>query len=102
MQQLILALHVLVSIAIIALVLMQHGKGADVGAAFGSGSSQTMFGSVGGMSFLMKMTTLLGAMFFATSLSLSYLSAQAAKQSHQTSLQGQITKLGFHDKQQSK
>lgn len=80
MQQLILIVHVLVCIAIVVLVLMQHGKGADVGAAFGSGSSNTMFGSQGAMSFLMKVTAFLAAIFFVTSLGLSYLAAHAVKQ----------------------
>ena len=78
MQSIITILHVLVSIAIIILVLLQHGKGADVGATFGSGGSQTMFGSAGSMSFFMKITGLLALVFFATSLVLSYLA------SHQT------------------
>lgn len=78
MQSIITVLHVLVSIAIIILVLMQHGKGADVGATFGSGGSQTMFGSAGSMSFFMKITGLLAMVFFATSLILSYMA------SHQT------------------
>jgi len=91
MQQLILIIHVLVAIAITALVLMQHGKGADVGAAFGSGSSNTMFGSTGSMSFLMKLTALLGAVFFATSLTLSYLAAKYEKQPNAlTSLQQNV------------
>ncbi len=75
MQALITVLHVLVCIAIIVLVLMQHGKGADAGAAFGSGSSGTMFGSAGSMSFFMKITALCAAIFFATSLVLSYLAS---------------------------
>ena len=79
MQQLILIIHVLVSIAIVALVLVQHGKGADVGATFGSGSANTMFGSAGHISFLMKLTVFLAAIFFATSLSLSYLSSHGEK-----------------------
>lgn len=72
MSQLILILHILVAIAMIALILMQHGKGADAGATFGSGSSNTMFGSVGSMPFLMKITAVLAAIFFATSITLSY------------------------------
>lgn len=94
MQQLILILHVFVAIAIVALVLMQHGKGADIGASFGSGSSQTMFGSVGSMSFLMKITAFLGAVFFATSLSLSYMASHAAKQAiEQARFKGSLTSL---------
>lgn len=79
MQQIIMVLHVLVAIAIIALVLMQHGKGADIGATFGSGASNTMFGSQGSMPFLMKITVILATIFFLTSLSLGYM---VAKQSH--------------------
>ncbi len=66
-------LHVLVAIAIIALVLMQHGKGADIGATFGSGASNTMFGSQGSLPFLVKVTAVLAAIFFATSLGLGYM-----------------------------
>ncbi len=75
MQALILLIHVLVAISIVVLVLLQHGKGADVGATFGSGGSQTMFGSAGSMSFFMKLTGVLAAIFFATSLTLSYLAS---------------------------
>ncbi len=80
MQALITVLHVLVSIAIIILVLLQHGKGADVGATFGSGGSQTMFGSAGSMSFFMKITGLLALIFFATSLTLSYMGSHQSAQ----------------------
>ena len=81
MQQLILVIHVLAAVAIIALVLMQHGRGADVGASFGSGSSNTMFGSSGSMPFLMKVTAACAAVFFVTSLSLNYLASRSAKKS---------------------
>jgi len=73
MEQIIVVIHVIVAVILIGLVLVQHGKGADVGAAFGSGSSNTMFGSQGAMSFLMKVTGLLAAIFFATNLTMSYL-----------------------------
>jgi preprotein translocase subunit SecG len=76
MQQLILILHILVAIAIIALVLMQHGRGADVGASFGSGSSNTMFGSAGALPFLMKLTVACAVLFFITSISLTYLASR--------------------------
>jgi preprotein translocase subunit SecG len=74
MQSIILIIHVLVAICIIALVLVQHGKGADMGAAFGSGSANTMFGSQGPMPFLMKLTALFAFVFFITSVTLSYIS----------------------------
>ena len=79
MQQLILVIHVLAAVSIIALVLMQHGRGADVGASFGSGASNTMFGSSGSLPFLMKVTASCAAIFFATSLSLSFLASHRAK-----------------------
>lgn len=72
----ILTIHIVISIIIIAIVLLQHGKGADIGASFGSGSSQTVFGSQGAAPFLMKMTAFMAALFFATSLILGYLSQQ--------------------------
>ena len=74
MEEIIRIIHVIVAVILVGLVLVQHGKGADVGAAFGSGSSNTMFGSQGAMPFLMKITSLLAAIFFATNLSLSYIS----------------------------
>lgn len=73
MYQLILMVHVLVAIVLIGLVLIQHGKGADVGASFGSGASSTIFGSQGTGNFLFKLTGGLALTFFVTSLSLSYL-----------------------------
>ena len=81
MQQIIIIIHVLVAVCLIALILMQHGKGADAGATFGSGASNTMFGSQGPMSFLMKVTYLLAAIFFATSITLGYMASRAAKSS---------------------
>ncbi|RMD68692.1 MAG: preprotein translocase subunit SecG [Gammaproteobacteria bacterium] len=73
---LILIVHVLVALALIGLVLIQHGKGADVGAAFGAGASQTVFGAGGSASFLTRATSILATTFFITSLSLAYLSGQ--------------------------
>jgi preprotein translocase subunit SecG len=75
----ILLLHILVCVGIVALVLLQQGKGADVGAAFGSGSSNTIFGSRGPASFLFKLTAFLVLIFFITSVTLTYLQGQAAK-----------------------
>jgi preprotein translocase subunit SecG len=75
MQTIILVLHVLAALSVIALVLVQQGKGSDIGAAFGSGASNTMFGSAGSTSFLMKVTMILAGIFFCTSLGLDFLSA---------------------------
>lgn len=74
MQTLLLIVHVLVAAAIIGLVLLQHGKGADMGAAFGSGSAGSLFGASGSANFLSRTTAILTAVFFATSLTLTALS----------------------------
>lgn len=67
------------SIAVIGLVLMQHGKGADAGAAFGSGSAQGVFGSSGNANFLSRSTAIAAAIFFACCLALNYISKQTAQ-----------------------
>ncbi|MBV1951249.1 MAG: preprotein translocase subunit SecG [Cycloclasticus sp.] len=69
----VLTLHVLVASVMVGLILIQHGKGADAGAAFGSGASGTVFGSKGSGSFLTRSTAILATTFFITSLSLAYL-----------------------------
>ena len=76
METLILVIHVLVALAIVGLVLLQHGKGADVGAAFGSGASGSLFGSSGSANFLSRTTAVLAAVFFLTSMGLTYFSGQ--------------------------
>jgi len=75
MQSFALVIHVALAVGVIVLVLIQHGKGADAGAAFGSGASSTVFGSRGSASFLTRMTTVLASLFFLTSLSLFYIAA---------------------------
>ncbi|MEM1262710.1 MAG: preprotein translocase subunit SecG [Pseudomonadota bacterium] len=74
-------LLVFVSIALIALVLLQKGKGADAGAAFGAGASGTVFGARGSTNFLSRSTSLLATVFFAVCLALAYLSAQRSEPS---------------------
>ena len=71
----ILVVHVLAGISVIGLVLLQHGKGADMGAAFGSGASGSLFGATGSANFLSRATAVLAAVFFLTSLGLSYVSS---------------------------
>ena len=71
MEQFILIFHFLVAIALIALVLIQQGKGAEAGASFGAGASQTVFGSGGGWNFFSKSTAVLATIFFVTSVSLA-------------------------------
>jgi preprotein translocase subunit SecG len=73
---LVLSVHVIVGLSVIGLVLVQHGKGADMGAAFGSGSSGSLFGASGSANFLSRTTAVLATVFFITSLSLSYLASQ--------------------------
>lgn len=73
MYTVLVVVQVLVAIALIGLVLIQHGKGADAGAAFGSGASGTVFGARGAANFLTRTTAALAAAFFATSLALAYL-----------------------------
>ena len=72
----VLLVHVLAGLGVIGLVLMQHGKGADMGAAFGSGASGSLFGASGSANFLSRTTAVLAAAFFVTSLSLSYLAGK--------------------------
>jgi len=74
-------LHVLVSIFMIAVVLLQSGKGAEMGASFGSGGSQSVFGAGGGTTFLSKMTTGAAVIFMLTSLTLAYISGQPSSSS---------------------
>ncbi len=69
----LLIVHVILSVSLVTLVLLQHGKGADAGAAFGSGASATVFGARGSANFLSRTTAVLATMFFATSLALAYL-----------------------------
>jgi len=77
-NNILLVFHVLVSVSIVGLILLQQGKGADAGAAFGGGSSATVFGSQGSGNFLSRATAVLAAIFFVTSLSLAYLAKTGA------------------------
>ena len=72
LMTLILVVQMLSALAMIGLVLVQHGKGADMGAAFGSGSSGSLFGATGGANFLSRSTAVLAAVFFACTLLLAY------------------------------
>ncbi|WP_025042028.1 preprotein translocase subunit SecG [Nitrosospira briensis] len=86
METIIWILHLLSAVSVIVLVLLQHGKGADMGAAFGSGSSGSLFGASGSANFLSRTTGVLAAVFFITSLGLTYLS------SHKTETGGVMDK----------
>src|ERR1700754_5175295 len=81
LKTLIIVVQLLSALGIIGLVLLQHGKGADMGAAFGSGASGSLFGATGSANFLSRSTAVLAAIFFVTTLMLTYLGAYHAKPS---------------------
>lgn len=87
METIILLFHIIIGAALIGLVLIQQGKGADMGAAFGSGASSTVFGSQGSGSFITKSTTTLAVIFFASSLVLASISANLGTQGTETILE---------------
>jgi preprotein translocase subunit SecG len=79
-ETLIWTVHVVTAVVLIGLVLMQHGKGADMGAAFGTGSAGSLFGSSGSANFLSRSTAAAATVFFITSLSLTYLYSRPVQQ----------------------
>ena len=79
MDSILMVVHIIVAIALVSLVLLQQGKGADMGAAFGSGSSGTVFGASGSSNFLSRMTAILATTFFVTSLTLAYFAVDTAE-----------------------
>ncbi|MGD8957271.1 MAG: preprotein translocase subunit SecG, partial [Chromatiaceae bacterium] len=76
MESILVIVHLFLAIGLVGLILIQHGKGADMGAAFGSGASATVFGSRGASNFLSRTTAILAAVFFVTSLTLAYFAMQ--------------------------
>jgi preprotein translocase subunit SecG len=76
LQTFVTIFHVLLAVSLITIVLLQRGKGAEAGAAFGAGASGTVFGAQGSASFLSRTTAVLATLFFATSLTLAYLAGQ--------------------------
>ncbi len=80
METLVWVVHVVTAVILVVLVLMQHGKGADMGAAFGTGSAGGLFGSSGSANFLSRSTAVAATIFFITSLSLTYLYSHTAAQ----------------------
>jgi preprotein translocase subunit SecG len=92
METLLWVVHVMAALAVIGLVLMQHGKGADMGAAFGSGASGSLFGSTGSANFLSRATAVMATVFFITSMGLTYISSHKSKpvgvmESHKAAVQ---------------
>tara|TARA_B100000767_G_scaffold212787_1_gene200067 strand:+ start:637 stop:1044 length:408 start_codon:yes stop_codon:yes gene_type:complete len=78
LEQIIIVIHVLIALSIVALILMQQGKGADMGASFGGGGSQTLFGASGGGNLLTQLTAIFSIIFFVTSFSLAIIAKQKA------------------------
>lgn len=76
METIVWVVHIITAVVLVGLVLIQHGKGADMGAAFGTGSAGSLFGSSGSANFLSRSTKYAAAVFFVTSLSLTYLYSQ--------------------------
>jgi preprotein translocase subunit SecG len=72
-ETVLIGVHFLIAVALIGFILMQHGKGADMGAAFGSGASGSLFGAAGSANFLSRTTAILATVFFLSSLGLTYL-----------------------------
>jgi preprotein translocase subunit SecG len=84
MKEIIIIVDVLAAVGIIGLVLLQQGKGADMGAAFGAGASQTLFGSRGAANFLTRTTAILAAVFFIANMTLAWMAAREAGSSSVT------------------
>ncbi|MCU7938232.1 MAG: preprotein translocase subunit SecG [gamma proteobacterium symbiont of Bathyaustriella thionipta] len=103
MEAVILAVHIVIAITLIGLILIQQGKGADAGAAFGGGggggASSTVFGSQGSGNFLSKSTAILATVFFVTSLFLSYLSGQvSAEKTEAVDVLNRVEQIQSEDK----
>ncbi|HKU84807.1 MAG TPA: preprotein translocase subunit SecG [Casimicrobiaceae bacterium] len=93
-----LALHVLTALAVCGFVLLQHGKGADMGAAFGSGSSGSLFGAAGSANFLSRTTAILATVFFVTSVALTYFGSQHSAGGPQGVMEKGVMERGVMDK----
>ena len=86
METILVIVHLFLAIGLVALILIQHGKGADMGAAFGSGASASVFGSRGASNFLSRSTAVLATAFFVTSLALAYFAMRSTEPSATTGL----------------
>ena len=103
MEAVILAVHIVIAVTLIGLILIQQGKGADAGAAFGGGggggASSTVFGSQGSGNFLSKSTAILATVFFVTSLFLSYLSGKvSAEKTEAVEIINRVEQIQSEDK----
>ena len=102
MENLVWVIHLLAAAGVIGLVLLQHGKGADMGAAFGSGTSGSLFGVSGSANFLSRTTAVFVAVFFTTSLTLAYLSSHRAGHSSVIELQKKMAVMPGKTQETSK
>jgi preprotein translocase subunit SecG len=98
METIVWVVHVIAAFGVIGLVLLQHGKGADMGAAFGSGASGSLFGVTGSANLLSRATAGMVTVFFITSLSLAYLSSHSGKHSSVVKMQQVETQVPATDK----
>ena len=101
LKELLLFLHVLISVVLIILILTQQGRHSDMGTAFGTGASQTVFGSQGSGSFLLKLIACLGLLFFITSLSLDFLTVHEKKQNFSNTAKSSLQQKPPAEKQSS-
>lgn len=92
-EQIVIIVHVLIAVAIVGLILLQQGKGADAGASFGGGGSQTVFGAAGGGNALTRATAILATLFFVTSFSLAVIAKQKASEIRESSGLSEADKL---------
>lgn len=90
METLIIAVHVLLAVGVIGFILIQRGKGAEAGASFGGGASQTVFGSQGSANFLSRVTAILATGFFITSFGLAYLAKQKSEDINSLGLESSV------------
>lgn len=99
MLALVITVHIIVAILIVGLILLQQGKGASMGASFGSGASQTVFGSRGAAPFMFKFTAFLVAVFFVTSVSLSYIGKQNANNGAEAQASSGVSQADYQKQQ---
>lgn len=97
LETVVLVVHVLVSVGLVGIVLLQQGKGADAGASFGGGASQTVFGSQGSGNFMTKSTSLLAVVFFATSFSLAVFAKQQSQMTVDQGIAVPVVKESIND-----
>lgn len=94
MENIVWSIHVIAAIVMVVMVLLQQGKGADMGAAFGSGSAGSVFGASGSANFMSRTTALIATVFFCTSLGLTYISTNRTEDAGVMSRMGEMIESG--------